>query len=278
MEPVSRGPPQLLWKEDFAKRELDESSWSYHTGNGSAMGIPGWGNEELQEYATENVHVSNGVLCLTATKEGPSFRSAKICTKGKRDFYPDGCSPNGIRIEARIKLPKGGQGIWPAFWLLPSEGPRNTSGTGVYGYWPMSGEIDVMEAINDMGITHCALHFGGPGDGHRHVTSQSNAQGGNRLDAGWHTYAVDWTQHAMTFRVDGKVVMHTTCSCRKGHKGGWHTANHTGASCCTKCSPFDRPFHIVLNLAVGGKWPGNPNCFTEFPQCMYVGEVSVWRP
>jgi len=81
----------------------------------------------------------------------------------------------------------------------------------------------------------------------------------------------------MTFFVDDRVVMHTTCSCKKGLKGGWHTINLGGAAGHTKCSPFDRPFHVVLNLAVGGKWPGNPNHFTVFPQSMLVEEVSVWR-
>jgi hypothetical protein len=76
----------------------------------------------------------------------------------------------------------GGPGIWPAFWMLPSEGPPLSSGEGVYGYWPMSGEIDIMESINDMGTTHCALHFGGPGDQHRQVSSKTDAGGGGRLD------------------------------------------------------------------------------------------------
>ena len=94
---------------------------------------------------------------------------------------------------------------------------------------------------------------------------------------GYNTYAVDWTKHEMTFTVDGRVVLHATCSCDKGRRGGWHTANLKSFTSCSKCSPFDRPFHIVLNVAVGGKWPGNPNIFTEFPQSMCVKEVSVWR-
>ena len=81
-----------------------------------------------------------------------------------------------------ILYPAGGQGIWPAFWLLPSEGPEDISGEGVYGHWPMSGEIDVMEAINDMTITHSALHFGGAGERHRQFANQTDEHGGWRVD------------------------------------------------------------------------------------------------
>jgi hypothetical protein len=82
----------------------------------------------------------------------------------------------------------------------------------------------------------------------------------------------------MTFMVDDRVVMHTTCSCKMGHKGGWHTTNIKGAREFSGCPPFDRPFHIVLNLAVGGKWPGNPNHFTtKFPQQMMVESIKIWR-
>ena len=93
---------------------------------------------------------------------------------------------------------------------------------------------------------------------------------------GFHDYAVEWQQHSMTFLVDGQPILRAVCSCKKGHRRGWFTANGAKSRVVSACGPFDRPFHIILNLAVGGEWPGEPNCFTVFPQTMTVQSIHVW--
>ena len=124
--------PNLLWADEFSGTALDEAKWNYQLGTGCDEGICGWGNNELQYYKQENVTLSNGVLQITAKKErvrGSAYTSGRINTSAKGDWTYG-------RFEALIKLPEGG-GLWPAFWMLPTD--------NVYGGWPESGEIDIME-------------------------------------------------------------------------------------------------------------------------------------
>ena len=152
INPIAQGS-SLVWSENFSVDTLDSDKWTVETGDGSQYGISGWGNQELQWYLGDNCKIEQNKLILTAKMErvrGYSYTSCRLITKGKFSLKYG-------RVEARIKLP-GGQGIWPAFWMLPE---KNT-----YGTWAASGEIDIMEAVNltpgaEKGTIHGTIHYGG---------------------------------------------------------------------------------------------------------------------
>ena len=157
------------------------------------------------------------------------------------------------RIEARIKLPTT-QGMWPAFWMLSSDWE--------YGIWPASGEIDIMESKNIPTIIWGTLHFGAEegwdGEGDTYTAGSTN------FSDAFHTYRIDWEPTVIRWYVDGNLY-HTVTSSRWWSGGGGGLA------------PFDKRFHILLNVAVGGNWPGNPDGSSVFPQQMVVDWIRVYR-
>ena len=230
---------------------FDSTKWTAETGG------KGWGNEELQYYtgSTENVRLDGeGNLQIRAVPLGPSttldcwygkcrFASARLVTKGKFQFTYG-------RAEARIKVPEG-LGVWPAFWLLGSDIDK----VG----WPNCGEIDIMEFIGKEPATvygtihgpgYSGANGGGGGGG---VADQSGVAGA------FHVFAVEWTEKEIRWFLDDKQYAAVT---RKDLPPG------------TKWV-FDHPHFIILNFAVGGKWPGNPASSTRFPQSMLVDYVRV---
>lgn len=245
----------LVWEDDFdIDGAPDPSKWLFEIGDGSAQGIPGWGNNELQYYTDrpENVSVENGVLKITARQEsfaGSGYTSARLITKGLfQQQYG--------RFEARIKLPTG-QGLWPAFWLLGDDSNGDV--------WPQIGEIDIMEYLGDeptqvFGTIH------GPQFSGAESISKEYVLENDRFDTGFHIFGIEWSPNKINFYVDDKLYQTLTPSDvddETDGEGEW-VFN-------------DRPFYMILNVAVGGNLPGPPNAETMFPQSMYVDYVRVYN-
>jgi beta-glucanase (GH16 family) len=209
-----------------------------------------WGNEvgfirnnELQYYTIqrlENSRVENGNLIIIGRKEfykNANYTSASLVTDGKFSWTYG-------KIEARIKLPKG-QGFWPAFWLLG----QNISQVG----WPKCGEIDIMEHINNEDILYGTLHW----DNGKHVSSG----GKTPCDVTqYHIYSIEWDKDAVKWFLDGKKY--------------WEVSIKDGIN---STEEFQKPHYIILNLAIGGDWPKNPDITTAFPDTMFVDYVRVYQ-
>lgn len=242
----------LLWSDDFsgARGSLpDSQKWSVVTNDS------GYGNRELEYYTPRkiNVHEEDGHLVITARREsftGPdgqtrAYTSARMESRGLFDVQYG-------RIEARIKLPQG-KGLWPAFWLLGN----NYESIG----WPACGEIDIMENVGFEPFTvHGSLH--GPGySGANPLSATYSLPGNARFSDGFHVFAIEWEPKEIRFYVDG--ILYETQKASSLPPG--------------KHWVFDHPFYIVLNLAVGGYWPGDPEVATRFPATMLVDYVHVYR-
>ena len=246
------GQPTLIWADEFDGTALDLTKWEPMIGNGQAYGIPGWGNNELQYYTDrpQNITVDNGILTITARREnyaGYNYTSARLRTLNKGDFLYG-------RIEARIKLPST-QGIWPAFWMLPTN--------SIWGGWAAGGEIDIMEKVNTSNTIHGTLHFGGQWPDNTSAGGSFNP--GVDVSSGFHTYSIEWDETDIFWFFDGQPYGRLRSS-------QWWSANGPG----DPNAPFDQRFHMLLNVAVGGNWPGNPNGSSSFPQTMEVDYVRVY--
>ncbi|MFG0304783.1 MAG: family 16 glycosylhydrolase [Phycisphaerales bacterium JB040] len=244
--------PTLIWSDEFDGTSLDLTKWEPMIGNGQAYGISGWGNNELQYYTnrSQNITVANGELTITARREnyqGYQYTSARLRTMGKADFTYG-------RMEARLKLPST-QGIWPAFWMLPTNSP--------YGGWAAGGEIDIMEKINDSSVVHGTIHYGGQWP--NNTNRGAGTSPGVDLVNTFHTYAIEWDEDSITWFFDGQP--YNTINATQ-----WYSENAPG----DPNAPFDVPFHFLLNVAVGGNWPGYPDGSSVFPQRMVVDYVRVY--
>lgn len=235
--------PNLVWSEEFNYTGLpDPTKWNFETGGG------GWGNNELQYYtdSENNAYVDNGVLTITAREEqvgGRDYTSARITTQGKFDVKYG-------RIEARIKLPYG-QGIWPAFWMLGA----NFSQVG----WPMCGEIDIMEMVggpNRDNTCHSTIHWDNNGQ-HAEYGQSYTLPTGIFAD-NFHVFGITWNAQQIRGYVDDVE---------------YFVADITPAG----LSEFQNNFFLILNVAVGGNWPGSPDETTEFPQTMQVDWIRVYQ-
>ncbi|MCY3971721.1 MAG: glycoside hydrolase family 16 protein [Acidobacteria bacterium] len=233
---------ELVWSDEFDGAALDASKWNIQTGDGTAEGIPGWGNNELQSYQAANISVSDGVLVITAREEdagdGHAYTSGRINTAGKLDTTYG-------RIEASIQAP-GGQGLWSAFWMLPTD--------SAYGRWAGGGEIDILEVFSrDPGpFAQAALHYG--------MAWPLNTFDYARYSEvdpadGFHVYAAEWDEEEIRWFVDGAHFY----TVRRDRYWNYYRDTGTNAHVSGGVSaPFDRPFHLLLNLAVGGNLPGEP--------------------
>jgi beta-glucanase (GH16 family) len=243
----STGPEEvgLLWQDEFdgpAGQLPDPTKWAFDIGTD-------WGNAQLEFDTDRAVNVSldgEGNLAIVAREEsyqGSAYTSGRIKTQGKF------ARARG-RFEARIRLPVG-QGVWPAFWLLGN----NFESVG----WPECGEIDIMEYRGqEPNIVHGSLH--GPGySGGGAITSRFVLPGAG-FDKGFHTFAIEWGEEGISWFVDGLVYQRRTPSDLPSG-GRW---------------VFDRPFFIILNVAVGGNYVGAPDASTQFPQTMLVDWVRVY--
>ena len=228
---------------------INSTIWSYDVGNGSgtAAGI-GFGNNELQYYTdrTENIKVQDGMLHIIANKEayvdGSSYTSAKIVSKGKFEQKYG-------RFEARMQLPWG-QGLWPAFWLLGSDIDSNP--------WPNCGEIDIMENRGqEPTLINGSIH--GPGYSAGEAITKSFDLENDRFDTGFHVFGIEWGPNFINYYVDDVLYNQITPD---DVPGEW---------------VYDQPFYIIINLAVGGNYVGNPNTETVFPQTLLVDYVKVYK-
>jgi beta-glucanase (GH16 family) len=237
---------KLVWSDEFdgaANAKLDPSRWVYETGG------TGWGNNQL-EFDTdrpENASTNGmGQLVITARKEaymGRQYTGARLKTQGK---FEHGYG----RYEARMQIPFG-QGIWPAFWMLGKD-------IGSAG-WPGCGEIDIMENVGkEPDLVHGTIH--GPGySGGAGIGASNKVSSGKFADA-YHVFAIEWEKDVIRWYVDGKLYQ---TRAPKDLPGGAKWV-------------FDHDFFILLNLAVGGQWPGNPDETTTFPQTLKVDYVRVY--
>lgn len=245
---VSAQCPQLVWADEFNGSALDLTKWTPQIGNGCDIGLCGWGNNELQYYTdrSTNLSVSGGFLTITARKEriqNNQYTSARIRTLNKGEWTYG-------RMEARMKLPIG-KGIWPAFWMLPTD--------EVYGGWPQSGEIDIMEYLGHQPSTvYGTIHYGQPYPNNRSTGGQYLLPEG-RFNDDFHVFAIEWEPNVIRWYVDG--ILYVT---------------KTNADVSPERWPFDQRFHFLLNVAVGGNWPGNPDATTVFPQTLTVDYVRVY--
>jgi beta-glucanase (GH16 family) len=247
---VAQGIPgwTLVWADEFAQADgtpPDSAKWVYD------IGAKGWGNNEKQYYTsrTNNARIEDGKLVIEALQEsysGANYTSARLKTQGKAAWTYG-------RMEARIKIPRG-QGIWPAFWMLGT----NITSVG----WPKCGEIDILENIGrEPTIAHGTLH--GPGySAGKGIGGTYSLPGNPALADDFHVYGVEWTTNQIKWFVDGKQYFSVTPE-QLPAATTW---------------VFTQPQFILLNLAVGGNWPGNPDATTTFPQRMIVEYVRVYAP
>ena len=242
----------LVWQDEFNAQNgssIDKNKWTPEVGG------HGWGNHELEYYTDriDNAFQSNGSLVIKAIKEEftgrdnvtREFTSARLITK--QTF-----TTTFGRFEARIKLPRG-QGIWPAFWLLGTD-------IGKVG-WPKCGEIDIMELIGKEPSTiHGTIH--GPGySGRKGLSSSYSLADGKQFADDFHVFAIEWEVKTIRFYCDD-VLYKTVTAADLPPGTSW---------------VYDHPFYILLNVAVGGVWPGNPDSTTSFPQAMLVDYIRVFK-
>ena len=237
----------LVWADEFDASEISTSNWSYETGDGTDYGLPiGWGNNERQIYTTDTENSSiksmdgNSVLAITALSDGSGgFTSAKLTTKNKMTMRFG-------RIDVKAKMTKG-QGLWPAIWML--------------GYnideisWPGCGEIDIAEVLgHETSTLYSTLHYTNSEKKHGQIQNVFNASAS--LSNDFHVYTLDWSPQFLTFSLDGIELKQIPIE--------------------GDMKEYLRHFYLILNVAVGGNWAGDPNETTGFPQSMYVDYVRVY--
>ncbi|GJQ63158.1 MAG: hypothetical protein SCALA702_22110 [Melioribacteraceae bacterium] len=236
----------LVWSDEFDYTgKPDSTKWGYDIGDS------GWGNNELQYYTDDEVNsrAENGHLVIEAHQypdAGVEYTSARIVTRGKGDWLYG-------RIEVKARLPYG-QGIWPAIWMLPTD--------WVYGGWAASGEIDIMELLGHQPETvYGTIHYGGTSPNNVHTGESITLQNGS-FASDFHVFVFEWEENEMRWYIDDNLYATQT---------EWHSTGHDYPA------PFNRRFHLILNIAVGGNWPGYPDENTTFPQRMEVDYIRVYQ-
>ena len=240
----------VLWNDEFDGKSLNEEMWNYEPHE------PGWTNEELQEYttSTDNVFVKDGKLMLKAIKyekDGKDYyTSGKVTMQNKCDFTYG-------KVTVSAKVPEG-QGLWPAIWMMPKD-------ESFYGQWPKCGEIDIMEVLgSDVTTAYGTVHYGEP---HAEQQGKYVLDNGTFADS-FHEYSVEWEPGEMRFYIDGNHY-HTV--------NNWFTAVE-GEDDKPYPAPFNQPFFVQLNLAVGGTWPGNPDKTTDFDKAEFeIDYVRIYQ-
>ena len=229
----------MVWSDEFDGTAINPQVWVHDIGTGNG----GWGNNELQYYTNSpnNIEVSNGSLKITARQEnlnGSNYTSSRIITNNLMEFKYG-------KIESRIKVPIG-QGLWPAFWMLGANFETAS--------WPQCGEIDIMEHINNESVTNGTMHWNYNSS---HVYKGSSAPFDENA---FHVYGLIWDSTSATFTLDGHAY----------YKFPFVDGNNTAPI-------FQKSFFFLLNVAVGGNWPGNPDVTTVFPATMEVDYIRIYN-
>lgn len=266
-----------LWWDEFDGTSLNMKNWNYDYGYGKDYGLWAWGNQEQQYYQPENVKVANGLLTITAQEQVTelpdgfkfNYTSGRINSKGKVGFYggmktSDGRTWSTIRIEASLKAPqKTPTGLWAAYWLLPTDMR--------YGVWASSGEIDIYEMKNDFAKCNFALHYGGPWPKYNRRYNKYEARpGGGSFSNDFTQVALEWTKTKLTMSMEGEEVL--SMDSRSVNPDGFYS-DAIGAG---DGAPFDIPFYIIMNLSVGGRYPGNATEATVLPNTFSMDYVRVF--
>ncbi|UYZ63119.1 glycoside hydrolase family 16 protein [Hymenobacter weizhouensis] len=231
---------ELRWSDEFDGGTLDQTKWTYEQGGG------GWGNNELQNYTNlpDNAFLSGGNLVIQARRQqsgNNAYTSARLITKGKQSFRYG-------RIDVRAKVPKG-KGVWPAIWMLGADIDQNN--------WPKCGEIDIMELRGSRPKELIStMHFGNSTADHRYKGTTKVLT--DDLSDDFHVFTVVRSKDLLRFYLDGQQYY-----------------TFTGADASP--FPFNNPFFVILNVAVGGNFDGNPDASTVFPQQMQVDYVRHYE-
>ncbi|CAI8312952.1 MAG: Beta-glucanase [Owenweeksia sp. TMED14] len=242
--PLSYPGKSLVWSEEFDQSSLDMNSWNYETGGY-------WFNNELQYYrgGTANTALQNGKLVITAKKETYQNRehtSARLTTEGKVEYKYG-------RIDVRGKFPKG-QGIWPAIWLLGND----HSSVG----WPACGELDMVELLGHTPQTvHGSINYGPQGNSWAHTKTSTYSLSGEDFSDKYHVFSVLWKENSIQYYVDDNLY-------------ATYTPNNIVSGQAWR---FNHSFFFILNIAVGGDWPGNPDQTTVFPQQMLIDYIRIFQ-
>jgi len=242
-EPVSAVPEgmKLVWSDEFdIDGAPDKDKWTYSTGS------HGWGNGESQNYTNkiENSKVEKGALVITARKEGNKWTSARVKTQHKADWTYG-------YFEIKAKLPEG-VGTWPAIWMMPS--------FEKYGGWPRSGEIDIMEHVGfEQNVIHSSVHT--QAFNHKIGTHKTNLDTFSRVSKKYHVYAMEWDPEYIQWFIDGEL---------------FYRFENTGIGPTEW--PFDIPFYLIMNIAIGGGWGGQQGIDKKMKEAkMYVDYVRVYQ-
>jgi beta-glucanase (GH16 family) len=238
----------LVWSDEFDGTTVNPAYWQYETGDGTDYGLPaGWGNAEKQIYtnSSDNSSIENdggvSVLAITAREDNPgAYTSARLTTR-------DLISLRFGRLEIKAKLPEG-QGIWPAIWML-----GNNNDTIA---WPGCGEIDIVEVLgHEPSVLYTSLHYTNGTQGRGDIQNVYQLNTGSFSD-GYHTFTLDWTPDSLTWGVDAQQVFQAKIE--------------------ADMKEFLRSFYLIMNVAVGGNWPGDPDGTTVFPQTLYIDYVRLF--
>ena len=265
------------WSDEFKGNAIDPINWDFDIGNGfyeygANQWISGWGNNELQYYTRDegNAFVRGGMLHIRVLKESLhncGYTSARMKTRNKLGAAL--FAQRYGKFEIRARLPTG-QGIWPAIWMLPAQEK--------YGGWASSGEIDIMEARGQRpNEVLGTLHFGSRWPANTEVSSTHLFPKGESI-SDFHTYALEWEPSEIRWLVDGKLFARKSFwwSSSKVEGGKGQMPKKEG-DLNPWPAPFDQPFYLILNVAVGGKFPGNPDATTKFPAEMVIDYVRAYE-
>jgi beta-glucanase (GH16 family) len=241
--PLEREGWNLVWQDEFDAEVLDTTKWNYEV-NGD-----GGGNNELQYYVQSpaNNYLKDGKLVIKGMRQdykGKLYTSTRVNTAHKGSWKYG-------RFDIRARLPIQ-QGIWPAIWMLPTD--------WVYGGWPLSGEIDIMEIVGHKpSASHGTLHYGPLWPNNKYIGDEYRLAKGTFEDE-YHVFSCEWEENEIRFYVDDSLF-----------------STRTPADLAPHPWPFDQRFHIIINLAIGGNWPGPPDETTIFPKYLFVDYVRVYQ-
>lgn len=230
----------IVFFEDFNAENLDETHWNYELGDG-CPNLCGWGNNERQLYTKDNVVLKDGNLIITATKDSTKYYSGRITTKDKVQFTYG-------TVEVKAKLPQG-HGLWPAIWMLGTD----ISEVG----WPACGEIDIMEYVGKTPHEiHTTLHT--PASFGQSVNT--NIETIETIEEGFHVYKINWSKEAIKFYIDDQLVY--SFSPEEKDENNY---------------PFNKPFYIILNMAIGGTFGGPDVDNSIFPQEFIIDYLKIYQ-